>query len=87
MAKRAENTTVASKHLAVDSTAALLKLYECFQQVKGDVDRTHAETCEALQHVAVDNRAQQQAIVHNNDAIKQAKEGVSRAIGHLQEQL
>ena len=60
-----------SKHLAADSAATLLELHECCQQVRGDVDRTHAETCEALQHVAVDNRAQQQDIVHNNDAINQ----------------
>ena len=62
---------MASKHLEVDSAAALLELHECCQQVRGDVDTTRAETCEALQHVAVDNQAQQQAIVHNNDAIKQ----------------
>ena len=31
MAKHAEQTAVASKHLAVDSTAALLELHECCQ--------------------------------------------------------
>ena len=70
-AQHAEQAAAASKHLAADLAAALLELHECCQQVRGDMDSTRAETCEALQYVAVDNRAQQQAIVHNNDAIKQ----------------
>ena len=60
-----------SKHLAADSAAALIELHYCYQQMRGDVDRTRTEMCEALQHVAADNSAEQQAIVHNNDAIKQ----------------
>ena len=70
MVERAEQTAVVSKHLAVDSAATLIELHDCCQQMRGDVDRIQTETCEALQHVAADNRAQQQAIVHNNDAIK-----------------